>query len=513
MVDRRQLRAPRGLALYFRAFEAARLALDDQPAEAGPVVRRLARALAGDTRLRGLASLTDLAESLEGRAEDELAEALDGLLETMAVALVAGPQTEDVVLLVQGESNVYDLAPMLDGPGRRLITAGSAEAALVAIVERDVDLVVLDLELPDLDGREFLARYWERAHAIAIPLFVVSSETGSLTRLECLALGADAFFGLPLDGAVVAATVSRALEQRRANTIANRYDPATGLGNRAAFAEAFRVLAENASRSGPFGTLAILEIAVVGSEDIRRLLSEQLIRVAGQRIAQELGDEAIVARLGGNELGVLVHGGGSDEAVATLDRVRHEIAGQPEETDEGMVSLSFYGGVVELSGDVTLREAMSEADRRLQVSKAHREPGVVSVAAPTVTTRTILLTEDDPLMARLTVHRLEHEGYEVVHFANGAEALEAVTDVHPDLLVLDINMPGLDGMSLLERLRADPAFDNTPILMLTSRTRDADIVRAFRKGASDYLTKPFSAAELVARVGNLFERRGPGLPG
>ncbi len=163
-----------------------------------------------------------------------------------------------------------------------------------------------------------------------------------------------------------------------------------------------------------------------------------------------------------------------------------------------------------MSGDVTLREAMSEADRRLQVSRAQGEPGVVSVAAPTVTTRTILLTEDDPLMARLTVHRLEHEGYEVVHFANGAEALEAVTDVHPDLLVLDINMPGLDGMSLLERLRADSAFDKTPILMLTGRTREADVFLAFRKGASDYLTKPFSAAELVARVGHLFDQRGPG---
>jgi DNA-binding response OmpR family regulator len=512
-MDRRQLRSPRGLALYSHAFEAARLALADQPDEAARVLRRLARALAGDTRLRGLESLSELAESLDGRAADELAGAVDGLLKAMADALVAGPQPEDVVLLVQGKNNPYDLAPILGGPSRRLITAESAEAALAAIVEGDVDLVVLDLELPDLDGREFLVRYWERAHGIAIPLFVVSNDAGPLTRLECLALGADAFFGLPLDGAVVAATVSRALEQRRANTIANRYDPATGLGNRAAFADAFRVLGEDGGRQGPFGTLAILEITVVGSDDSRRLLSEQLIRVAGRRIAHELGDEAIVARLGGNELGVLLHGSGPDDAAATLDQTRRVVASQEEETDEGMASLSFYGGVVGLSGHVILREAMSEADRRLQVAKAQGEPGVVSVAAPAVTTRTILLTEDDPLMARLTIHRLEREGYEVVHFDDGTEALEAVTEVHPDLLVLDINMPGLDGMLLLERLRADPEFDNTPILMLTARTREADIVRAFRKGASDYLTKPFSAAELVARVGNLFDRRGPGLSG
>jgi diguanylate cyclase (GGDEF)-like protein len=525
------------LALYYHAFEAARLALDGQPFEvavsrvylagaaekslqflqrqgvdAGRVVLRLARALANDTRLRGLESLTELAESLEGRASDELAGGVDELLEAMSKALVAGPQSEDIVLLVQGESRMYDLAPMLEGPGRRLITAYSAEAALAAIVESDIDLAVLDLDLPDLDGREFLVRYWERAHGIAIPLFIVSNDAGSLTRLECLALGADAFFGLPLDGAVVAAMVSRALEQRRANTIANRYDPATGLGNRAAFADAFRALAEDGERRGPRGTLAILEINVIGSEDSRRLLSEQLIRVAGRRITRELGDEGIVARLGGNELGVLLNGGGAEDAVAMLDRIRHQVAGHPEETDEGMVSLSFYGSVVELSGNVTLREAMSEADRRLQVAKAHSEPGIVSVAAPRVTTRKIMLTEDDPLMARLTVHRLEREGYEVVHFDNGTEAFEAVTDVNPDLLVLDINMPGLDGISLLERIRSDPVFEDTPILMLTARTREADIVRAFRKGASDYLTKPFSAAELVARVGNLFARRGTGLP-
>ncbi len=159
-MDRRQLRAPRGLALYFHALEAARGALARQQVGAANVVRRLGRALAGDTRLRGLESLTELAESLEGLASAELASAVDELLKAMTGALVVGPQTEDVVLVVQGENMVYDLAPMLEGPGRRLINAGSAEAALAAIVEGEVDLVVLDLELPDLDGREFLARYW-----------------------------------------------------------------------------------------------------------------------------------------------------------------------------------------------------------------------------------------------------------------------------------------------------------------------------------------------------------------
>ncbi|MXR40190.1 response regulator [Halobaculum sp. WSA2] len=117
---------------------------------------------------------------------------------------------------------------------------------------------------------------------------------------------------------------------------------------------------------------------------------------------------------------------------------------------------------------------------------------------------TIVTVDDDETTRQLLRHRLGREGYDVHVFPDGQAAAEGFGDLpkDPDLLVLDVMMPRLDGKRLLRRIRnGETALDaETPVIMLTSRAREADVLDGFESGANDYLAKPFSPSELVARV-------------
>lgn len=118
--------------------------------------------------------------------------------------------------------------------------------------------------------------------------------------------------------------------------------------------------------------------------------------------------------------------------------------------------------------------------------------------------RVILLIEDDPGIAGLVRFRLEREGYVVRHASDGEQALREFDDpAVPDLVVMDVMLPYRNGYELLANLRARPAMAAVPVLMLTSRGREQDVVQGLGGGANDYVLKPFRPAELLARVRKL----------
>lgn len=124
------------------------------------------------------------------------------------------------------------------------------------------------------------------------------------------------------------------------------------------------------------------------------------------------------------------------------------------------------------------------------------------------TTRSnILLVEDDAAIAMGLRDTLEFEGYLVKHVPTGAEAMAEIKNLVADLVILDVMLPDIHGFQLCAAIRKE--YAHLPILMLTARSQEADKVRGFGVGADDYLTKPFSIAELVARVGALLRRANP----
>jgi DNA-binding response OmpR family regulator len=116
----------------------------------------------------------------------------------------------------------------------------------------------------------------------------------------------------------------------------------------------------------------------------------------------------------------------------------------------------------------------------------------------------ILLIEDDPQISKLISQTLQRAGYEVVTAMDGSEGLRKVKETNPQLVVLDISLPGVDGYQVCRYLRQDPATARLPIIMVTAMGRPADQRRGFETGADDYLPKPFALSELVTRIQSLF---------
>jgi DNA-binding response OmpR family regulator len=119
----------------------------------------------------------------------------------------------------------------------------------------------------------------------------------------------------------------------------------------------------------------------------------------------------------------------------------------------------------------------------------------------------VLLVDDEDSLRKVMRDLLEREGYVVTEARDGVQALDQVDRVGPDIIVLDLNLPGLDGYGVLSHLRSRPATANIPVIVLTAKGDEDNEVRVFELGADDFLTKPFRARALSARLEAVLGRR------
>lgn len=120
--------------------------------------------------------------------------------------------------------------------------------------------------------------------------------------------------------------------------------------------------------------------------------------------------------------------------------------------------------------------------------------------------QTILVAEDQKTTARLIEFKLTNAGYKVVVVEDGLSALHTVQSIVPDMILLDIMMPLMTGFEVLVELKKNPSTKNIPVIILTAQSREEEIVKGLELGADDYILKPFSPNELLARIRTVFLR-------
>lgn len=121
---------------------------------------------------------------------------------------------------------------------------------------------------------------------------------------------------------------------------------------------------------------------------------------------------------------------------------------------------------------------------------------------------TILIAEDSATIFKLLSFRLSHAGHETIWAQDGQQALAAMRERQPDLVLLDVLMPVYDGFQVLKQAKADPALKDIPVIMLTALSQENNIVKGIRNGTEDYVIKPFSFPEVIARIDAALSRRG-----
>lgn len=326
-----------------RALKAALQETTAAPGESAAAIRRIAHALRGSGGTYGFPQISAAAAEVEEATADQIVEATDRLLELLQQIATEQPQKQRVLVVDDDPAMALLIEAVLESVGATAHIAGTGAEAEAALLHASFQLIVLDLQLPDTDGRSLLLRLKDQPTTARIPVAILSASATSAVKSECYAIGADAFFAKPID---------------------------------------------------------------------------------------------------------------------------------PQEFAQGMAAL------------------------------LRRKPGAPA-SAPANDDRRVVLVEDDELAASLIKHRLSRDGFEVVHYADGNSAVELTAAQKPLLIILDVKIPGLDGFEVLRRLREQASLRDIPIVMLTALGNERDVVRAFDLGAADYMTKPFSPAELLARVRRL----------
>jgi len=501
------------LAVRISALEAARRRLAVNAEESIASIRRIAHALRGSGATYGFPRISEEARRLEGAGPQEMPERVEALLEVLRESAAEGRTDRAVLLIVEDDPEQARFArEVVAGPGREVLVAGTAAEAEAVLASRGVSLILLDLILPDMDGRNLLLRLRERPATAGIPVLVVTVKGAEEARDECLALGADGFLEKPVAPAALAVAVAGRLAAGSDLSRACRRDPLTGLPNRAALRETFERLAPVYADPPGALSLAVLDLDRLReiNERAGRAAGDQAIRRAAAVLSASLRASDFLSHGGGGTFVALFPATEARGAGRALEKARRLLRRERFETGEGRTfRTTFSAGVVGVPRGAPLEEVLSRADRLLYRAKAAGRDRVAvdGPEAPPPPRRRVVLVEDDELMAAVMRFHLEREGFEVLHFTEGNGALRALLEGPVALVLTDVQMPGMDGFELLRRIRTIPTLAGLPVVVVTSMGGEEDLRKGFELGADEYILKPFSPADLVGRLRRLLRRR------
>jgi len=409
------------------------------------------------------------------------------------------------ILIVEGDRTAAENARTdLDAPGRRLIIASDGTHAESILASEPIDLVILDLILPDRDGREFLIQLREQTSTSTIPVIALSTTAGRIASTECLAVGADDFIVKPADPQTLRWAVARQLEIGRRSQDVTR-DGLTGLLNRAGVVIEFDAHRRVADREGTPLSLAVITL------DCLAEVTMKLGRAAGDRLLLEICSAFHEAIGGGNRLGrweistlvAILPRRDLEYARLLLEGTILALKEGPALQDirQAGVGITLNGGVTLVAPDQDLHSVISEAERSLYGSGVSREEAVRTDDDPVrAVLRRILLIETDEASATLMQHRLIRDGHEVIRCVDGLAALDRASEAPIDLILLGLKRAGTHGFDVLARIRDTSDLADVPVILVSGMGTEADVVRGLELGADDYLLKPFAPPELLARV-------------
>jgi diguanylate cyclase (GGDEF)-like protein len=279
------------------------------------------------------------------------------------------------ILIVEDDPEIGRFFRMkLAHPARIIFVAQTVGRAVEILDEQDIALILLDLTLPDADGRSFLRRVRENQRTATVPIIVVSGRRGPMTKTECFELGADDYFEKPVPLEMLAAAVTAKIKRVAQLARRSRHDGLTGVLNRPAFQEIYGRVQALSRRSRTALALAILDLDLFKAINDRfgHPLGDQVLIGVAQIITKALRQSDVIGRWGGDEFVVLLPDtdkAGAQRALETVSRVLGEksfdAAGQP-------LRLSFSSGVIDVPDGASLEDAVALADRLLYQAKAEK---------------------------------------------------------------------------------------------------------------------------------------------
>jgi len=405
------------------------------------------------------------------------------------------------------------LRALLEPHGFKLTALDDPRRFWDTLVEIAPDLLLLDVDMPYLDGTVLCHVVRNDLRWRDLPVLCLTTHTDTATAQRILTAGADDYVGKPIVGPELVARINNHLARSRLLRSLAETDALTGLANRRKATQVLGQLLRLAGRHRQPLSLAVLDL------DHFKQINAQYGYGMGDEVLQRFRDillrsfrsEDIVARWGG---GVFVVGMYSMPRDVGVNRFAEVLEALRQEefisADGARFHVTFSAGVAEYPTDGSdvqalyraAEQAMSQAKEagRNRVFPAgwHADQELAAHSAD------IVLVDNDETLAGLVLHALEMRGYHSVWLQDGEAAVNSLTGPQPQLqarvVLLDVNLPGLDGLAVLRRLAQDGVLWRTRVIMLTFRSAESEVVAALELGAVDHVAKPFSLPVLLQRI-------------
>lgn len=495
-----------------QSLEAISVALDPQRlAELHASTRRVAHALRGSGGTYGFPEISELSARVELSPEPETWSALQELIQHISSMLALREKPALRIMVVDDDPEIQQVLSLnLTESGHEVSLCKGIREAWKLLNNEDIALVILDLILPDGDGRTLLNDIRLSKRFNKIPVLILSA-IGFEASTECYALGADLYFEKPVDISALQMAISEKLFQSQRTEQETHHDFLTGLFNRFSMHDHFqRHVLLSVREKQP------LSIALLDLDHFKQIndtyghdAGDEVLRKTAQLLQQTLRQSDIIARWGGEEFVVLMPSTKVTGAAQALQKclvAMREYPFIPQDQTQlteisPLLSISFSAGVCEVEIGKSLNETLVVVDQTLYLAKQNGRNQVL-IAGDTRVTRPklqLLLVEDDPLIVSLLQNHFSLH-FNLIICNNGQHALEALPEQPIDLVLLDLQLPGLNGFDVLENMRQDPAHAKIPVILLTCQGGEKNLSQAFQLGANDYIQKPFVLADLESRI-------------
>ena len=415
------------------------------------------------------------------------------------------------VLAVDDDSIVLDaIKAILETSGVSVRTLDVPSRVMSEVEDFEPDLMILDVTMPAINGIEVCRALRSDFKWRDLPILFLTSLTDASTVASMFDAGADDYIRKPLVGPELVSRINNRLDRVRTLRSLADSDGVTGLPNRTAFGKGAARLITRAATSGQSLSIAVVSIDRITDLELEDPEGADTIVKRASRVLMDVfrGDD-VLSYWGGGRFFVCMYGMNREEAVnrvaGALETLREEnllnVSGRE-------FSTTFSSGVARYPEDgeepiALVRTAGKQLNRALQAGGDRVVSTGSDRSAPAGQVDVVLVDDDESLAAVLT-HALDSRGYSSQWISDGHVAVESLTGPEstlvPRMVLLDVNLPGLDGLAVLRRIREESRLENTRVVMLTARASEKEVLRALDLGAFDHIAKPFSLQILMRRV-------------
>jgi diguanylate cyclase (GGDEF)-like protein len=435
-----------------------------------------------------------------------------------------------VLVVDDDEIALERMRDLVTAAGYEVSIASSGGAALAELGREFAPIVILDRSMPGMDGLELCRAIRQESQFPGyVYLMLCTAHDSEEEILAGLEAGADDYLSKRASGAQLLARLATArriiaLESSLKHVIEERRrmamtDAMTGAFNRRHFMKQVRLELKRTRRANGDLVLAIFDIDHFKHINDRHghAAGDAVLVEFARRVQESLGRENDwAARLGGEEFAVVLPDTDLQGGAVAAEKIRRAVAATPFRTVDGPIDVTVSGGLSSLAAlgsreKPTVELLLRRADDALYLSKHNGRDRVTLDGDPAVKQKplkTLLYVDDDSDIREIVQMSLSLDGQLHVITSDGGErALLKMRMEHPDLVILDVMMPGMDGPTLLKRMRTDPGLAHTPVIFMTAKASAEETARFRELSAIGVIAKPFDPMTLAGQVKALWEAR------